>query len=402
LAYKWQRLDINNKKIMKKVIAIQMFEDQNQGFVGFKESIISLTNSGFVVNAFTTQAQADTLTGIIGVNLNILNSYNGANKTVAFFKFLSIQLQLFFAVFKMLKAGDVVYINSIYSIAPVLAAKMKHAVVILHFHSAPQTSPFLMRILKFIINKNVDQAIFNSVNLQDSMALAVNKQSVIYNAPSHSFIQNIQPAANTKSSRFHVLMITNSRAPHSIDKLIELATITPSSNFELVLTDRDATTLPEYLIQFCPPNMYVSTGENKHEFYQRADVMIDLSSPTEVNSGADINILQAMYYGVPVIVPTNNGMQELIIAGKHGIAINSNYIEVISQAIDDIKNTTNLYERLSDACLNQAKLFNPNLFSFQFTRLFNGYKARPYDNLIQLFGNAYLNRDVSVFNTQAA
>lgn len=387
---------------MKKVIAIQMFEDQNQGFAEFKESMIALTNDGFSISAFTTQRQADMLAGIKGIDLTVLNTYKGAGKIIKIINFLSLQIRLFVNILKMTNAGDVVYISSLWCIMPALAAKIKNAVLICHFNSAQQMPSLLNSLSKFIVNKYADQVIFNSVNLKDSMALTVAKQAVIYNAPSHNFIQNIKPASQVAPARFHVLMIARSQATQSINKLIELAVMTPLCNFELVLTDRDRTNIPEYLLKYCPTNLYVSTGQNKHEFYQRANVMVDLSSKAEMVPGADVNILQAMYYGIPVVVPADSGMQEFIIAGKHGIAINSDHIMAISQTINDIKDTVNLHERLSDACLSQAKLFNPHLFGAQFTRLFNGYKARPYDNLIQLFGTAYLNKDVSVFGPQVA
>jgi glycosyltransferase involved in cell wall biosynthesis len=133
-------------------------------------------------------------------------------------------------------------------------------------------------------------------------------------------------------------------------------------------------TIHDYLLKYCLPNQSVSTGENIDEFYHRANMMIDLSSPKEVNPAADVNILQAVYYGTPVIVPTHNGIHALIISGKHGIAINSDYKQAIAETINDIIATPNLFERLSEACLNHPKLFNPILFGSQFTHLFKDKK----------------------------
>ncbi len=388
---------------MKKIIAIQMFGNQNESFASFKESVKALVNDGFVVEAITTEGQASVLGDVKGVNLHTLNNDQQPNKAFKLYMFVKIQILLFAKVFKMIGADDVVYINSIYSIAPAIVAKMKHAQLVCHLHSAKQTAGIADRILKYLINKMADQVIFASVSLKDKFALSVAKQTVVYNTPADGFINEINPLRiASRAKNFSVLMITSSDDSLAIGRLTELATCLPLINFELLLNDWTAATASLLKKNGQPANLRILPENNNiHRFYERANILINLSA-NEYSTVGDIDVLQAMYYGIPVIVPAKGGLQELISSGRHGIAVNSNQLATIAQTIQELSSNTLIYKTLSAACLNQAKLFTSSQFRAQFTKLFNGYRAKPYDNLIQLFGTAYLNNKVTAFKSKTA
>ena len=388
---------------MKKIIAIQMFGNKNESFAAFKESVKALVNDGFVVEVITTENQASVLRDIKGVNIHTLNNNDQPNKVVKLLVFFRIQIQLFVKVLKMISPDDVVYINSIYSIAPAIIAKIKHAKLVCHLHNAKQTPGIANKFLKYVINKTANQVIFTSASLRDTFALTVAKQTVIYNTPSDEFINEINPLPiSSRAKRFTVLMIASSEDTQAINKLAMLATCVPLINFELLLNDWTAKTgnlltngNPSSNLRILPEN------NNTHRFYERADVFINLSE-NEYNASGDIDVLQAMYYGIPVIVPAKGGLQELISTGKHGVAIDSAHLSTIAQTIQELSNNPIIHKQLSAACMAQAKLFTSEHFRAQFTKLFNGHRPRPYDNLIQLFGIAYLNKDVSIFKRSAA
>src|SRR5476651_1312236 len=162
---------------MKKIIAIQMFGNKSESFASFKESVKALVNDGFVVEAITTENQASVLGDVKGVNVHTLNNNHQPNKAFKLYMFVKIQIQLFVKVLKMIGADDVVYINSIYSIAPAIVAKMKHAKLVCHLHSAKQTTGIADRAMAYLINKMTDQLIFSSVSLKDKFSLNVAKQA---------------------------------------------------------------------------------------------------------------------------------------------------------------------------------------------------------------------------------
>jgi glycosyltransferase involved in cell wall biosynthesis len=388
---------------MKKIIAIQMFGNKNESFASFKESVKALVNDGFIVEAITTENQASVLGDVKGVNVHTLNNNHQPNKVFKLYMFVKIQIQLFVKVLKMIGADDVVYINSIYSIAPAIVAKMKHAKLVCHLHSVKQTAGIADRILKFLINKMADQVIFPSVSLKDKFALSVAKQTVVYNTPADEFINEINPLRiASRAKKFTVLMIASSDDSLATGRFTELATCLPLINFELLINDWTIATAGLLDRNRQPANLRILPENNNiHRFYERADVLINLSA-SEFNTAGDIDVLQAMYYGIPVIVPAKGGLRELISTGKHGVAVDSNQLTTIAQTIQELSGNALIYKTLSAACISQAKLFTSNQFRVQFTKLFNGHRARPYDNLIQLFGTAYLNNDISVFKSKAA
>lgn len=388
---------------MKKIIAIQMFGNKNESFASFKESVKALVNDGFVVEAITSENQASVLGDVKGVNIQTLNNGHQSNKVFKLYMFIKIQIQLFVKVLKMISTGDVVYINSIYSIAPAIVAKIKRAKLICHLHNAKQYPNITDRVLTYLINKMADQLIFPSVSLKDKFALSVAKQSVVYSTPADDFISGINPLRITsRTKKFTVLMIASSDDSSAIGKLTELATRLPLINFELLVNDWTGLTASVLDKNGQPNNLRILPENNNiHRFYERADILINLSD-NEFNTSGDIDVLQAMYYGTPVIVPAKGGLQELISNGKHGVAIDNDQMATIAKTIQELSSNTVIYKTLSAACVNQAKLFTSNQFRAQFTKLFNGHRARPYDNLIQLFGTAYLNNDISAFESKAA
>jgi len=387
---------------MKKIIAIQMFGNKNESFASFKESVKALINDGFVVEAITTEEQASVFGDVKGMTIHTLNNNQQSNKAFKLYMFIKMQIQLFVKVFKMIGADDVVYINSIYSIAPAIVAKIKHAKLVCHLHSAKQTAGIADSILIYLINKIADQLIFPSVSLKDKFALSAAKQTVIYNTPADEFIDEINPFRTaSRAKRFTVLMLASSDDSMAIGKLRELATRLPLINFELLLNDWTVTTASVLDKTGQPANLRILPENNNiHRFYERADILINLSA-NEYTSG-DIDVLQAMYYGIPVIVPAKGGLRELISNGKHGVAVDIDQMSTIVQTIQELSSNTLIYKTLSAACLSQAKLFTSSQFRAQFTKLFIGHRARPYDNLIQLFGTAYLNNDASESKTKAA
>ncbi|OCX52554.1 hypothetical protein BEL04_13965 [Mucilaginibacter sp. PPCGB 2223] len=388
---------------MKKIIAIQMFGHKSESFASFKESVKALINDGFVVEAITTEDQASVLGDVKGINVHTLNNSDQPNKLFALYMFIKVQIQLFITVLKMIGPADVVYINSIYSIAPAIVAKLKRAKLVCHLHNTKQNPAVADKALKYLINKIADQVIFPSVSLKDKFALSVAKQTVVYNTPSEEFISEInQLQITSRAKKFTVLMITSSDDSPAIAKFTDLATVLPQINFEVVLNDWTVATAGLLDKNRQPANLRIlPENDNIHRFYQRADLLVNLSA-NEFNTSGDIDVLQAMYYGIPVIVPAKGGLQELISNGKHGIAVDSSQLAGIAKTINELSTNALIHKTLSAACVNQAKLFTSNQFRAQFTRLFNGHKARPYDNLIQLFGTAYLNKDISVFRSKAA
>jgi len=402
LAY-YGKLKNQNHSIMKKIIAIQMFGNKNESFASFKESVKALINDGFVVEVITTDSQAAVLDDVKGLHMHTLNNKEQHNKVFKLYMFVKVQIQLFIKMFQMTTRHDVIYINSIYSVAPAIVAKIKRAKLVCHLHSAKQKSSVADKVLIYLINKTAHQVIFTSASLKDEFSLTVAKQAVVYNTPTDDFISNIDPLRITnRSKRFTALMITSSDDAGAISKITELATRLPLVNFEILLHDWTSQTAKLVINSDQPANLRIlPENNNVHRFYERADVLINLSA-NEYNASGDIDVMHAMYYGIPVIVPAKSGLQELISAGKHGVAIDVDQVPTNVQTIQHLSANTLIYKQLSAACISQARLFTSDQFKAQFTKLFNGHRARPYDNLIQLFGNAYLSTDTSLFSGKAA
>lgn len=186
-------------------------------------------------------------------------------------------------------------------------------------------------------------------------------------------------------------MISSLNEQKGIDVFVELALELPEIKFNLVLTEGYEDAENHKVFKLKPSNLYIyNESDNLHPYYERASMVVNLSKTNEYLESCDVNILQAMYYGKPVIVPSNGGLKELISPKKHGVAIDSMYMEAISITLSLLSTNEMLYKQLSDACREQARLFNPENFSKQICSLFGGYKQPAYNNINQLFGQQFL------------
>ncbi|NJN77053.1 MAG: glycosyltransferase family 4 protein [Saprospiraceae bacterium] len=71
-----------------------------------------------------------------------------------------------------------------------------------------------------------------------------------------------------------------------------------------------------------------------------------------------MTILEAMYYGIPCIVPPIGGPLELIDNGVQGFLIDQRYLDIIVEKITLIATDKTLYQELSTAALRKAKEFS--------------------------------------------
>lgn len=134
-------------------------------------------------------------------------------------------------------------------------------------------------------------------------------------------------------------------------------------HFDLVVND-DQTAITRYFIGKC-----VNKNFTVHErvpdtsgFYANASLVLNLSRVDECVETFGLTILEAMSYGVPVIVPPVGGPAELVNNGVQGYLIDSKDGAKLFAAVESLCADAVLCKQMSEACRARAADFSQGRF----------------------------------------
>ena len=392
-----------NIDVMKKVIAVLLTENKNENTSVFTQSLKALLKDGYQIDIVTNEDLTGTFNSSDEVHIHAFQANHSTKALNQIFGFISIQIRLFKTVLKIGRPSNTIYISSIYPFAAAIAGKLIEAKVVYHLQEAALPKTLLQRFLHSIINRTAKQVIFTSAKLKNHLQLTTKKQAIVYPALSSDIIENAKHTLTQGQHPFTVSMIGDLGNQSGIGAFINLAECLPGINFELVATNQ-LENIERYVPGSTKPaNLFVYTQQqNLHPFYQRASVVVNLSDNKKHLEVCDIHILQAMYYGKPVIVPANSSTREFINTQKNGVAIDSKHVEAIYDTLKILNQNKALYNSMSTACKQQAGLFSPGHFDKQITTLFKGSPRSVYSTLDQLFGASFFSSQVTPLKNQRA
>ncbi|SFM96527.1 Glycosyltransferase involved in cell wall bisynthesis [Chitinophaga sp. YR627] len=357
---------------MNKIIAVHLHNDRHGNTMVFRQSLETLTEKGLDVHLITNRT-GDTpgfLSGIPGVQYHYINYLERGNKWRIFFSFLLAQMVIFRKVWGLLEPEAKVYINTLLPFGAAWAGRLKKAPITYHIHETAIDFPKLRSFLLNTARRTATQVVFGSRYLQAKFSFPKAEKHIVHSCLPQSFVQEAVLHAN-HGSRKTVLMIAPLEKESGLPELLELANQMSSTKFELVI-DASQKEIDAYFSNyFIPDNLMVyGTQLNLHPFYQRAAVVLNLSNTEHYQDTFDFNILQAMSYGRPVIVPLAGGANELVAHGWNGYRISGNYIDKVRKHVEQLLSNKPLYADMSCAAQLVAFQFKPEFFKQQVEDLF--------------------------------
>lgn len=284
------------------------------------------------------------------------------NKYLRLVVFMSSQMILFFKVlWRYRSQKDVVfYVNTLLPFGMALAGRVMNKKVVYHVHETSMKPPAFKTLLKTLAEKTATTAIYVSNDLMQKEALPNVKGKVVYNGLSNDFLAKAKGGKSIKTDgKFNILMLCSLKDYKGVPEFVELAKRLPEYKFELVVNaTNDAIkayfgNVPNY------PNLTIfPVQSNVHPFYQRADLVLNLSHPETWVETFGMTILEAMHYGIPCIVPPVGGPIELIDDGVQGYQVDQRKIEVVEEKIRMIATDKLLYASLSEQAFLKSQLFS--------------------------------------------
>ena len=318
-----------------------------------------MVRNDYEVELYTSSGEGF-LSGISGINYNKNFYFRSKNKFFTFFTFFLSQFSLFWVIlFKIPKSNSVIYVNTILPFSAILAAKLSRIPVIAHVHEDKVHPRILNSFLFFITNKFSNYLILVSNYLCKNHIHTNSKIKVVYNSVSSDFFAYPKPIKSKQEATFTVLMLASLRSYKGLPAFLEISKLLPNINFNLVLSDATQEVNKYFLGECIHSNMNIfSLQKNVHNFYNEADLVINLSDKDSWVETFGMTILEAMHYRLPVIVPILGGITELVEDGKNGFLLDSKEINSIADKINCLATDQILWEKMSNRSFELTDFFS--------------------------------------------
>lgn len=338
-----------------KIIAVHLLNDYSGSPKVFRDALDILIKEGKEVHVLTSKSEGF-LSNINHATYNYIPYQWDKNKLLTLYYFIKAQVLLFFKILKLANKEDVIYINSILPFMSAVAGYIKRCSIKYHIHEHTIKPKFLKKIMLFCIEHFSENIFFVSKYLSKQFQFKTPKTQIVYNALSEQFTNKILP--KIKQERFTILLLGSFKAYKGVYDFVEFAKLLPDYDFILVING-----LEKDILSFKEKNKLKNltiyyNEKNVHPFYQKADVVLNLSHPDGWIETFGMTVLEAMQYGIPVIVPEIGGVTELVDHNVNGYQISIKNKRKIIDHLKRIDQDKTLYENLSIQCKIKAMNFS--------------------------------------------
>jgi len=295
------------------------------------------------------------------------------NRYLTLFSFLLSQINLFFLILKLQREFSVIYINTMLPFGAALAGKLLKRPVIYHIHETTLNPLLLKLFLRKIVSKTASKIFFVSDFLRRKESFTNIPQYTLYNALPAEFIQEAAHFSSQKTDNgisFNVLMIASLKQYKGVEQFVEISRLCePHSHikFILVLNATQGEIDGFFSKIILPANVEIfSRQENVHPFYQKADLVLNLTIPEYCEETFGLTILEAFAYSLPVIGPPVGGPAEIIRDGIDGYLISSLDVQRIANKILSLSLDSDQYHLHSINAYERWQYFNNINFNNKF------------------------------------
>ena len=351
-------------KEVRKIVCFHLLNDFSGSPKVLSQAIDGLVGEGYAVDLFTSRTRnKGFLSDKNGVNYHYFSYRWSRFKLITLLNLLWSQLALMFRLLQYRNQETIFYVNTVLPFGAGLMGKLMGKRVVYHIHETSIKPALFKRFLFSIAHHTADQKIHVSQYLLDQEDPDNESSEVIYNALSKDFLEKANSVETNRSKPFTVLMLCSLKAYKGVIEFVRIAQQIPELQFELVLNASEDEIRTFFLHEEIPNNLALFPSQsNVHPFYQRASLVLNLSLPGQWVETFGLTALEAMSYGLPVIVPPVGGITELVDHGVNGYRMDSRNLKPIVETIHQVNASKDLYHQLSEGALMFAKDFSPEIF----------------------------------------
>lgn len=349
--------------ILSCIVFVHLFNDRSGSPKVLSQVISAVAQHGTDVEILTSNYENGFLNGLPGIRRNIFYR-RSENKLITLFYFLVAQIFLFVQCLRYWHRDVVFYVNTMMPCGAALAARLMGKQVIYHLHETSLRPAILKKFLRLVIKLTASKIIFVSNYLFKVEGFSNIPQYVVHNALS---IDTMQQPERQMASEFNVLMICSLKKYKGVYEFIAIAKklISESSIHFTFVLNAEQQEIDSWIVGVdMPENITILPRQHDvSQFYNHADVLLNLSRPDEWVETFGLTILEGMAQGLPVIAPPIGGPAEIISDGKEGFLISCYETEKISEIILQLAFNREDYSRMSHNAWMRAKDFSLTSFN---------------------------------------
>jgi glycosyltransferase involved in cell wall biosynthesis len=344
---------------MKKIVCIHLLNDYSGSPFVFKQAIDVFSNNSWDVDLYTN----DTIGFLSEVEANkfsiIYKRFN--NKVLTLFSYIFSQIFLFFKLLKYRNQDAVFYVNTMMPFGAAIAGKLMKKEVVYHIHETSISPKLLKKFLTGVIKLTATKNIFVSKDLYLRSSINKIESSIVYNSLPEKFLIKANKNRYKLDGVFNVLLICSLKKYKGVYEFIDIALNTIENkniSYTLVLNANEKEVDSFFKEIDIPSTIKIFPSQkNISTFYTDASLVLNLSRVDGWVETFGMTILEAMSFGVPVIVPPIGGPLELVTDGVEGYCISSYETGVIATKIIEISKDENLRVKLSKNARAKSKHF---------------------------------------------
>jgi glycosyltransferase involved in cell wall biosynthesis len=352
---------------MKKIIFIHLLNDYSGSPKVLSQVIKASLKKGYKIELYTGRSNNGFLSNL-SEHHHFYFYKRFENRYMTLATFILSQISLFFKLLKYRNQDVIFYINTMLPFGAAIAGKLTNKKIYYHIHETSLRPPALKKFLRYIIKNTVSNIIFVSQYVQKEEVFPNKDQTVVYNALSYNYVQvaNQHNYQWKNEGLFSVLMVCSLKAYKGINEFIEIAqqcSQTKDISFTLIF-NAEQSEIDLFFSKIKLP-LNISVFHQKTDlvpYYRQTSLLLNLSKVDECKETFGLTIIEAMAFGIPVIVPPVGGPTEIVTEGVEGFLISSQETNKISHKIIEISNDETTCLELSKNAKKCSKYFKQEVF----------------------------------------
>ena len=347
-----------------RILCTHLFNDYSGSPLVLSTAIKAMKEDNHEVTVMTSDTEG--FLSNLEMEEHLVNYNFYENKILRLFQLFYNQLLMMIFVLKNSRKFDVIYVNTLLPFGAAIGGWLTQTKVVYHIHETSINPVIFKNFLLWMAQITATEAIYVSKFLLKKEPLKGVTSKVVYNSLNPTFVEKAEDFLSTNPEKeypFTTLMLCSLKEYKGVFEFLELAQRMPKYKFELVINSTMEQINEFFKDKKLPDNLVIFPAQKDvHWFYERAHLVINLSHVDRWVETFGMTILEAMHYGIPTIVPPVGGPVELVESGKNGYLINSQYLDEIQLAIQQMANSHNIYNSFVMGAMLKTKEFSNGKF----------------------------------------
>lgn len=322
--------------------------------------IRGVVRKGYIAELYTSTSLNGFLSGLEGVIYHNVPYRLTGNKPINILLFVSAQFRYFFSMVRYLGSSNtVIYINTLLPVGAAIGSVFFSKKIFCHLHEDPSGNGLFNRFSLFIINRFSEMLICVSDYQYQLLNKYKCRKVLIYNALDEDFVMRAHEHKPVFREQPNILMACSLREYKGVDVFIIIAEKLPDLSFTLILNSDEITIKSYFRSKKIPENIEIISGSgNLIEFYEKASLVLNLSQPGSFVETFGLTVLEAISFGIPVIVPNVGGITELVDDGSNGFCVNTSEPLTVINKIKLILSDEEKYNKMSECAKKKSGEFS--------------------------------------------